>query len=97
MIIFTTVTRYIDMVGWFGLFLLLPNHLEHRASVKRFVSLQFFNLRYSLGLLEPVISPSHGRYLTQAQNENRKTSMLRVGFEPTIPAFEGATVIGTLI
>jgi hypothetical protein len=39
------------------------SHLEHRASVKRFVSLNFLNFRQSVGLLERVISPSQGRYL----------------------------------
>jgi hypothetical protein len=38
-------------------------HLEHRTSVKRFVSLQFHNLRHSVGLLERGISPSQGSYL----------------------------------
>jgi hypothetical protein len=47
------------------------SHLEHRASVKRFVSLQFLNLRHSVGLLGRVISPSQGRYLTQTQNKHR--------------------------
>jgi hypothetical protein len=28
------------------------SHLEHRASMKRFVSLQFLNLRHSVGLLD---------------------------------------------
>jgi hypothetical protein len=49
--------------------------------VKRFLSLQFLNLRHSIGLLGRVIRPSQGRYLTQ-------TSMPRVGFERTIPSFE---------
>jgi hypothetical protein len=44
--------------------------LEHRASVKRFVSLQFLNLRHLVGLLGRVISPSQGRYLTQTQNKH---------------------------
>jgi hypothetical protein len=39
--------------------------LEHRASVKRFVSLQVLNLRQSVGLLGRGISPSQGRYLRQ--------------------------------
>jgi hypothetical protein len=47
------------------------SHLEHSASVKRFVSLQFLNLRHSVGLLGRVISPSQGRYLTQTQNIHR--------------------------
>jgi hypothetical protein len=33
------------------------SHMEHRASVKRFVSLQFLNLRQSIGLLRRRISP----------------------------------------
>jgi hypothetical protein len=37
--------------------------LEHRASVKRFVSLQFLNLRQSVGLLGREISPTQGHYL----------------------------------
>jgi hypothetical protein len=65
-------------------------HLEHRASVKRFVSLQFLNLRQSVGLLGRGISPSQGRYLTQIQNKHRQTSIPWVGFEPTIPVFERA-------
>jgi hypothetical protein len=36
-------------------------HLEHRVSAKRFVFLQFLNLKYSVGLLGRVISPSQGR------------------------------------
>jgi hypothetical protein len=54
-----------------------------------------------------VISPSQGRYLTQTENKHRQTYIHRVGFEPTIPAFEraktvhdlhrAATVIGCLI
>jgi hypothetical protein len=39
------------------------SHLEHRASVKFFVSLQFINLRQSVGLLGREISPTQGRYL----------------------------------
>jgi hypothetical protein len=42
--------------------------LEHRASVKRFVALQFLNLRQSVGLLRRGISPSQGRYLTNTRN-----------------------------
>jgi hypothetical protein len=42
------------------------------TSVKRFVSLQFLNLRQSVGLLEPEISPSQGRHLTKHRiNTNR--------------------------
>jgi hypothetical protein len=59
------------------------------ASVKRFVSLPFLNLRHSVGVLGRVISPSQSRYLTQ----NKHTSMPRVGFEPMIPTFERAKTV----
>jgi hypothetical protein len=65
------------------------SHLEHTASVKRFVSLRFLNLRHSVGLLGRVISPSQGRYLTN-------TEVPRVVFEPTIPAFERAKTVHPL-
>jgi hypothetical protein len=71
------------------------SHLEHRASVKRFISLQFLNLRQSVGLLGRGISPTQGCFLhrtTQTQNKRRQTSMPWVGFEPTIPAFERAKI-----
>jgi hypothetical protein len=69
------------------------SHLEHRTFMKRFVSLQFLNLRQSVGPLGRGISPSQGRYLhrtTQTKNKRRKTSMPWVRFEPTIPVFERA-------
>jgi hypothetical protein len=69
------------------------SHLEHWASVKRFVSLQFVNLRQSVGLLGLGISPTQGRYQhrkTQTQNTRRqKKTVPWMGFEPTIPVFEG--------
>jgi hypothetical protein len=90
------------LVGW--LVYSCCSHLERRISVKRFVSFQFLNLTHSVGLLGRVISLPQGRYLTQTQNKHRQTSMPRVGFEPTIPAFQqrktvhaldrAATVIG---
>jgi hypothetical protein len=50
------------------LLLLLPLPLslllEHRASVKRLLSLQFIYVRQSVGRLGRGISPSQGRYLT---------------------------------
>jgi hypothetical protein len=72
------------------------SHLEHKAPVKRFVLLQFLNLRHSIGLLGQVISPSQGRYLTQTENKHKQTSMPRVGFEPTIPVFERAKTVHAL-
>jgi hypothetical protein len=57
---------------------------------------QFLNL-YTVGrTLGRVISPSQGRYLhrtTQTQNKRTQTSMHRVGFEPTIPAFQQAKTV----
>jgi hypothetical protein len=75
------------------------SHLEHKTSVKRFVSLQFLNLRQSVGLFGRGISPTQGRYLnrpTQTQNKCRQTSMPWVGFEPMIPAFERAKAVHDL-
>jgi hypothetical protein len=49
-------------------------HISHKASVKRFVSLQFLNLIESAGLLGRGITPSQGRYLhwtSQTQNKRR--------------------------
>jgi hypothetical protein len=61
------------LVGWLVGWLVYSccSHLEQRTSVKHFVSLQFLNLRHSARLLGRVISPSHGRYLTQTQNTHR--------------------------
>jgi hypothetical protein len=67
--IFTSSSNSELHSGLVGLFLLPP--LSHRASVKGFVSLQFFNLRHLVGLLARVISTSQGRYLTQTQNKHR--------------------------
>jgi hypothetical protein len=95
----------IQACGWWSVYSCC-SYLEHRASVKRFVSLQFLNLRHPVGLLGRVISPSQGRYLTQTQNKYKQTSMSRLGVEPTFPALEramtfhaldrGATVIGNI-
>jgi hypothetical protein len=77
--------------------------LKHRTSVKRFVSLQFLNLRQSVGLLGWGISQSQGGFLHTEQHKRRQTSMPWVGFEPTIPVFELAKTVyaldrtGTLI
>jgi hypothetical protein len=49
--------------------------LEYRISVKRFVSLQFLNLRQLVGLLVRGISPSQGRCVTQTQIKHGQTSM----------------------
>jgi hypothetical protein len=60
---------------------------ERRASVKRFVSLQFLN-PLTVGRTpwtgdQPVARPLP----TQTQNKLRQTSMPSAGFETTIPAF----------
>jgi hypothetical protein len=49
-----------------------PN-LERRASMKRFVSLQFLNLRQSVGLLGRRISPTQGHHL-QVHRRNTITT-----------------------
>jgi hypothetical protein len=49
----------------FLFFFFCCSHLEHKASVKRIVSLQFLNLRKPVGLLGRGISLSQGRYLIQ--------------------------------
>jgi hypothetical protein len=46
------------------------SHLGRRASVKQFVSLQYLNLRQSVGLLGRGISPSESRYL-HSQHKHR--------------------------
>jgi hypothetical protein len=76
------------------------SHLEHRASVKRFVSLQFLNPRQSVGLLG--WGSAHWKathYLhrtTQTRNKCRQTSMPWMGFEPTIPVFGQAKTVQAL-
>jgi hypothetical protein len=82
------------LVGW--LVYSCCSHLEHTASLKHFVLLLFLNQRHSVGFLGRVISPSQGRYLTQTQNKQKQTPMLRVGFEPTIPVFERAKTVHAL-
>jgi hypothetical protein len=86
--------RACSMNGWFVYS--CCSHLEHRASMKCFASLQFLNLRHSVGLLARVISLSQGHYLTQTQNKHKPTSMPRVRFEPTTPAFEQAKTVHAL-
>jgi hypothetical protein len=82
------------LVGW--LVYSCCSHLEPRASVKRFVSLQFLNLRQSVRPLGQVISQSQGRYLTQTQKKHRQTSIPQVGFEPMIPVFKRAKTVHAL-
>jgi hypothetical protein len=72
------------------------SHLEHRVSVKRFISLQCLNLRQSVGLLGKGIRRSQGRYLTQTQNKHKETSLFWVEFEPTIPVFERMKTVRAL-
>jgi hypothetical protein len=83
-------------VFFFFFFYSCCSHLEHRTSVKRFVSLLFLNLRESVGPLGRGMSPSQGRYLTQTQNKHKEISMPWVGFETTIPVLERAKIFHTL-
>jgi hypothetical protein len=64
------------------------SQLQHRASVKRFVSLRCLNPK-TIGR----ISPSQGRYL---HTEQKQTSMPQVGVEPAIPVFERAKTFHAL-
>jgi hypothetical protein len=75
------------------------SHLEHRASVERFVSLKFLNLRHSVGLLGRVISPSQGRYLTQTQNKQtdiHASSWIRT-HDSSVRASENSSCSKTII
>jgi hypothetical protein len=49
------------------------SHFEHRASVKHFVSLQFLNLRQSVGLLGRGSARLKTATYTQIQNKRRQT------------------------
>jgi hypothetical protein len=62
--------------------------------------IQFLNL-YTVGRTpitrnQPVIRPLRKHRTTQKQNKRTQTSMPRVEFEPTIPAFEGARTVHAL-
>jgi hypothetical protein len=75
-------------------FFLVALTLEHRTSVKRFVSLQFLK-SYTGGRTpwtgdEPVVRP-----LTTQDNTNRANAEI-VGFEPTIPVFQRARAVHAL-
>jgi hypothetical protein len=65
-------TVFFYVVNFF-LFYSCCTHLEHRTSVKRFVSLQFLNLRQSVGLLGQGISPSQ----TQIETHRHASSVIR--------------------
>jgi hypothetical protein len=80
---------------FFSFFYSCCSQLKHRASVKRFVSLDFLNVFQSVALSRRGISPSQNRYL-QTQNKRKHTSMPRGGFEPTIPVFERAKTFNAL-
>jgi hypothetical protein len=61
---------------------------------------QFLNL-YTVGMApwtgnQPVARPLPTHRTTQTQNKRTQTSMLRVGFEPTIPVFERAKTVHPL-
>jgi hypothetical protein len=79
-------------VGW--LVYSCCSHLEHnRASVKRFVSLQFLNVRHSVGRLRRVISSSQGRYLTQTQNKHIHASSWIPTHNPSFRANEDSSCL----
>jgi hypothetical protein len=64
------------------------SHLEHRTSVKRFVSLRFHNLGQPVGLLGRGISPSQAatyRNTEQTQTNIHASSGIRI-HDPSVPA-----------
>jgi hypothetical protein len=68
---------------------------EHRASVKRFVSLQFLNPK-TVGRTPWTGDQPIARPLPTQENKHRinaDISMPWVGFEPTIPVFERAKTV----
>jgi hypothetical protein len=88
-------TKFGNMLQDHSLSLSCFSLLEHRTSMKRFVSFQFLYLRQSVWLLGLGISLSQGCYLHK-QNKRRHTSMPWAGFEPTIPVFQRAKKIHAL-
>jgi hypothetical protein len=74
-----------------------PPNLEHRATVKRLISLQFLNpkrvCRTSWTGDQPVARPLP----KQTQNKHTKISMPGVGFETRIPAFERAKTVVLIV
>jgi hypothetical protein len=61
--------------------------------------ISFLIYTQSVGFLGQVINPSQGRYLPTGQHKRRinaETSMLWVGFEPTIPTFGRAKTVQAL-
>jgi hypothetical protein len=74
--------------------------LEHKAYVKRFVSLQFLHPK-TVGRTPWTVDQPVARALLTQDNTNtinadRQTSMPRVEFEPTIPVFERAKTVHAL-
>jgi hypothetical protein len=76
------------------------SHLEYRAPVKCFVSLQFLNLKTVDSTPwtgdQPDARPLPTSRTTQTQNKSRQTSMSWVGFEPTTPGFERAKTVSVI-
>jgi hypothetical protein len=74
-------------------------HLIYGSTAIRRPLFQSLNI-YTVGRTpwmgdEPVARPLPTHGTTQTQNKRTQTSMRLVGFKPTIPVFEWATVIGT--
>jgi hypothetical protein len=69
------------------------SHLEHRSSVKRFVSLQFLNPKRAGVTLWTWDQPVARPLPVQTQNKHTQTFMPRVGFELLIPAFEESSFL----
>jgi hypothetical protein len=76
------------IIHWYSLSLFpAAPTLEHKASVKHFVSPQFLN---------PKIKPIARPLPIQTENKRRQTSMPSVGFKPTMPVFKWAKTVHAL-
>jgi hypothetical protein len=89
------LNHLMKVMSHLSLFPVAPT-LEHRASLKRFVSLQFLNPK-TFGSTLWMGDKSVARPLRiQTQNEHTQIFMPWAGFEPTIPAFERAKIFHVL-
>jgi hypothetical protein len=79
--------------GWLGWFILIAPTWDKGHQWNASFCFSFFILRYSVGVLGRMIRPWQASYLTQTENKNEKACMPRLGFEPTIPAFERAKAV----
>jgi hypothetical protein len=93
------VTGSYDFGDFFSLFLSCCSQLEHRAPVKRFVSLQFLNpttVDWTPWRGDQPVARTLRKYRTTQTEKNshtHQTPMPEVGFEPTITASARANTV----